>query len=919
MGIGMALLSTFFLIDLCMKSVIKYLLDHGLSIPYDTLPVARLRSGLNVCFCVIILITALMIGTLARQRASDIIENPQHQAEAVSNLRAHTTYITMAAVGLGFIFSSILAQSVASRVARLLQAMQRVAQGNLSERLHPSGNDEIDILTRQFNAMVKVLDQNNQTIRDLNTNLEDKVRRRTRQLSRNKRELQKSLRQLQEYDRLKTEFFSNVSHELRTPLTMILSPIERAIEKFGSELPSEVTYMLDVIRINGSRLLELISRLLEFSKLEAGRVRLNVSSLDLNRLVTDLVTSATSLADHRGVRIRVDCDQAIPPLAVDCEKIEMVIVNLVSNAIKFTPQGGEVHVETTLRPDYVEVSVRDTGIGIAKQDHGRIFERFVQIDGSSSREFPGTGLGLSLAKELVELHGGKIHLESELGQGARFWLQLPLNEAPAPLPAPASVIPHRTSSMFSDLVICRTDWQSKAPEQQKAPADAPKVLIVDDTPELLTLLQSLLCDQYRVFLARDGEEGTEVAMRELPDLVISDVMMPNVDGYEFCRRLKGNLATRRIPFIMLTAKAEKTMLIGGLDCGADEYMIKPFDTEELQARVRSLLKVRRLNSDLDQRNAELESTLKELKATQARLLEMAHRAGMTEIATGVIHNVGNVLNSINISASTIGSQLQSLKLGGLLKASEMMERHADDLDGFLTTDQRGKKLPEYLAKLSEVLGEDRQKMLSELNFLTEKLSDIRTIISAQQSYARKVPFREKVDLSALIADVLAMQGHSINKHKIEVMSDIDKTPVMNIERLKLVQIIDNLVRNAVESMGGNEGAARVLSIQVRVVWHDRVQVTVGDTGRGIARENLQKIFNYGFTTKRKGNGFGLHSAANAIAEMGGTISARSDGVDKGAAFVIELPIDDAAGVKEANPEGDDLVTTDGSSYREKGE
>jgi two-component system, sensor histidine kinase ChiS len=906
MGVGLALMSTFFVIDRCMKAVVRYWCDRGQTIPYDTLPVSELRALLNVCFCVIILITAMMIGTLARQRASDIVRNPRGQAEAVRSLRAHTTYITLAAVATGFVFSTILAQSVASRVGRLLQAMRRVEQGCLSERLHPTGNDEVDILTRQFNAMVAQLDQNNQTIRDLNANLELKVKRRTRQLSRSKRQLQRSLRQLQEYDRLKTEFFSNVSHELRTPLTMILSPVERAVAKYGRDVPPEVASMLEVIRINGSRLLELISRLLEFSKLEAGRAKLHRTALDLNQLVGELANGAKSLAEHRGLRLHVACDPAIPPLAADVEKIDMVVSNLLSNAIKFTPKGGEVRVETAMERGRVRVSVSDTGIGIARPDHARIFERFVQIDGSSSREFPGTGLGLSLAKELVELHGGQIHLESELGRGSKFWFDLPLVEAQAaaaPPPAPASTPAAAPSTRFSDLVVCRPDWGGDDAPRAELPPDAAKVLVVDDTPELLALLRSILSDHYRVLMARDGAEGLEVARRESPDLIISDVMMPVVDGYEFCRRIKEDPASRRIPFIMLTAKAEKSMLIGGLDRGADEYLVKPFDAGELLARVRSQLKLRRLNQALDQRHAELEVTIEELQTTQARMLELAHRAGMTEIATGVIHNVGNVLNSINISATTLGGQLQSLRLAGLAKAAELLDRHAGDLHAFLTADQRGRRLPEYLAKLAETLKDDQQRMIKELDFLTDKLRDIRTIISAQQNYARKVPFRESVTLSSLIVDVLAMHSHAINKHQIAVVRDLEDLPEMHLEKLKLVQVLDNLVKNAVESMSVNESGPRTLTVRVERTGAERVRVSVSDTGRGIRREDLQKIFNYGFTTKPQGNGFGLHSAANAMAEMGGTISARSEGIDRGATFLIELPLEDEARSREGGARG----------------
>jgi signal transduction histidine kinase len=901
MGIGLALMITFFLIERGMAPVIRLLLDHGVPVPYDHLPVSKLRSRMNLCFSLIILIMALMIGTLARQRAADIIEDPDNQAEAVSNLRAHTTYITIAAVTLGFVLSRVLAHSIASRVANLVEAMRRVGQGQFSERVVATGNDEIDVLARQFNAMVGQLDHSHQTIRDLNVNLEHKVKRRTRQLSRSKQALQDSLDQLQEYDRLKTEFFSNVSHELRTPLTMILSPVDQMLERHGERLPAEAIYMLDVVRVNGRRLLELINRLLEFSKLEAGRAKLGLSAVDVNGLVQRLVAAATPLAGQRGVRLEIECDPAVPVLGADEEKIDTITTNLVSNALKFTPAGGSVHVRTRLTGDRVVVAVRDTGIGIAPEDQGRIFQRFVQLDGSTSREFAGTGLGLALAKELVELHGGQIHLDSAPGQGSSFWFELPLT----PAPAESAARPVGVRSRFADLVTCGADPSAADAAPLELPADAPRILVVDDTPELRAHVRSILADQYHVLTARDGLEGLDVARCELPDLIISDVMMPGIDGHELCRCLKQEPATSRTPFIMLTARTEKSMKIEGLDCGAEDYLVKPFDADELRARVRSLLRVHGLHRMLDQRNTELETTLKELRATQTRLVELAHRAGMAEIATGVLHNIGNVLNSVNVSISTLDTRVREMRVGGPARVAALLAEHAEDAGDFLRSDPRGRKLPEYLGQLSETLAAEQQHVLTELDFLRTKLQDIRNIINAQQKYARQLPFKEPVQLHAVIADVLVMSSRSLTKHRIEVVRDLEELPVVAVERLKLVQVLDNLVRNAIDAMKGEEGPPRTLTIQLRRGGPCQASIRVKDTGRGIEPEHLQRIFNYGFTTKPAGNGFGLHSAANAMTEIGGTIRVDSDGPGRGATFTIEFPLPGlpAPGAAEADHAG----------------
>lgn len=914
MGIAMALMTTFFIIDQCIQPVIRHLLANGLVIDYQTLPRNRLRSRLNLCFVLIILTTALMIGTMARQRAADLVDYPDNQAEAVASLRNHTVFITTAAVIVGIVLSTVLAQSVASRVDRLLQGMQRVEQGNLSERIQATGNDEIDILTRQFNAMVEELDRNAKIIRDLNVNLEKKVRYRTRQLSHSRRRLQHSYRQLREHDRLKTEFFSNVSHELRTPLTMILSPVQQTLEKYGAQLPPAVSYMLNVVNLNGRRLLELINRLLEFSKLEAGRLKLTPTMVNLNQLVNKLAMAAQPLAAQRKVQLELHTDPALATIYADEEKLDTVISNLLSNAIKFTPAGGTITLQTAQEGEQVRVSVRDTGIGIAKADQARIFERFVQIDGSASREFPGTGLGLALAKELIELHQGRIQIESEVGQGSHFWFTLPVNPASkgcqppgenqsghshAPLtdsehsialaPDSSNLSQSAWQVRFSDLITCETP-SALAQDTAQAPADAPLILVVDDTPELRTLVCSILTPQYRTLTACDGAEGIELALREQPALIISDVMMPHVDGYAFCRRMKSEPATALIPFVMLTAKADRTMKIGGLDCGADDYLVKPFDAEELRARVRSLLKLRRLHLELDQRNAELQTAFRDLQTAQAQLVKMAHRAGMTEIATGVLHNVGNVLNSVNISLTTVNNRLHRLNFEGPAKVAALLQAQGDQLVSFLQSDPRGKKLPEYLTKLSETHLAEQRQIFEEMDFLRDKLQDIRNIISAQQNYARRVSIREAVDLQGLVRDVLVMHSHSFTKHHIQLIRDFETLPEAKLERLKLVQVLDNLIKNAIESIKSHTGTERSLTVRIRSVGSDRAQILVSDTGRGIERENLQKIFNYGFTTKRYGNGFGLHSAANAMMEMGGTIQVHSDGPGKGATFTIEFPL-----------------------------
>src|SRR5262245_15028574 len=665
LGLSVIILQTFFMTERWLAPVIRYLLNRHVVIRFDSLLASRLQVRMTLCFSLTIVVTALMIGALANQRALEIVDNPENVAETVASLRDHTLFISLAAGFIGVVFSRMLSNSIASRSRMMVEAMQRVERGSFSERVSATGNDEIDILARRFNAMVEQLDQNDHTIRELNAGLEHKVKLRTRQLSKNKRSLQRSLKKLREYDQLKTDFFSNISHELRTPLTMILSPVDRILET-QTALSPKIRSLIDVVRVNGNRLLELINQLLEFSKLEAGRTRLVATAVDLNALARDLAAAAEPLAEQRGIRLRTKLDSRLPVVAADLDKIETVLRNLVSNALKFTPAGGAVEIETGLGENCVTAAVTDTGIGIARVDYARVFERFVQIDSSSSRQYSGTGLGLALVKEFVELHGGEIHVESEVGLGSRFWFTLPLTCPADPEAAHRPAARPVRANRFAELATVEV----KSPDPAEAiavPADAPRILVADDTPEMRGVIAEILADHYRISVVSDGGEAWETIRREPPDLIISDVMMPHVDGYELCRRLREDPATAAIPFVMLTAKADLTMKIEGLNRGADDYLVKPFSPEELRARVRSLLRLRRMHGELEKRNLDLQAALMDLKTAQAQLVQSEKMSSLGQLVAGLAHEINNSINAVYNGIQPLHAKAR--KLAGTVDAA----------------------------------------------------------------------------------------------------------------------------------------------------------------------------------------------------------------------------------------------------------
>jgi signal transduction histidine kinase len=869
LGISAFVMMTFFISEYWLQPVARYLLECRIPIPFDTLPPSKLQRRLNVCFGLTIAVTGLMIGALANQRAMDIITHPEHQAAAVSSLREHTAYIMVFAIGLGLLLARMLSHSIASRVQLMIEAMQRVEQGNLTELLNATGNDEIDILARQFNEMVGQLARNDNTIRDLNANLEQKVKRRTRQLSRSKRSLKRSLLQLREYDRLKTEFFSNLSHELRTPLTMILAPVERILERHGNALPEQVGSMLSTVRINGQRLLELINRLLDFSKLEAGHMKLRPGRLDINALVRELVVAATPLAEQRNVRLEVDCDPSLTPFGADVEKIDTVISNLFSNALKFTPAGGTVRLETFHAADRVWVSVTDSGIGIDDDQHARIFERFVQVDGSSSREFAGTGLGLSLAKELVEMHGGEIHVRSELGRGSRFWFDLPLAALPAAqadgtVAGRTSDTPRqRKAGRFADLEVCAAPAEA-ASRPMHAGRSSAVVLIVDDSPEMRGLMGQIIGEKYDVLFACDGAEGIEIALSEHPDLIVSDVMMPHVDGQEFCRRIKADPATAHVPFIMVTAKAGLDMKIEGLDCGADDYLAKPFDQKELLARVHSLLKLRGLHGDLEKRNRELEAAYEQLSSLQGQLIQSEKMSSLGQLVAGLAHEINNAINGVYNGIQPLLTSARKLEssVTPLLDAT----RPAADMP-------RREEIAKLFNRIFSLAG----VIENGATRTTRIIGDLKTFSHPDnEKYA-------EFDLHRALDMCLNLLSNQI-KHRVSVRRDYGNVGRVFGPGGQLNQVFMNLLANAQQAIPG-EGEI-IVSTRQDEQW---ITVSIRDSGTGIPDEIKNKIFDPFFTTKEPGvgTGLGLSLSYGIVSRLGGSIECQSE-VGQGAEFIVKF-------------------------------
>jgi signal transduction histidine kinase/ligand-binding sensor domain-containing protein/DNA-binding response OmpR family regulator len=420
------------------------------------------------------------------------------------------------------------------------------------------------------------------------------------------------IREREETDKMKSRFFANISHEFRTPLTLILGPAE----KINPDLPGdEIQKQTGLIKKNAARLLNLVNQLLDLSKLEAGKLKLQASKGNIVSFVRGVTMSFESLAERKDIKLKVTAERNDIELYFDSDKMAKILANLLSNAFKFTGEGGGIKVSvchaelgstSSLKvknpkqvqdeniKKIVEIKVTDTGIGISEEELPKLFDRFYQVDSSQTREHEGTGIGLALTKELVELHQGIIRVNSKVGQGSEFIVELPIGrkhlsdeqivESPVQEQERVVIAEERHSSPIIQPIPEDDEIESE---------DKTIILIVEDNADVRNYIKDSFDDSYRVLEAVNGEQGVNKACEIIPDLIISDIMMPKMDGNELTRRIKNDERTSHIPVILLTARSEQESKLEGLETGADDYLTKPFDTKELKIRIKNLINIRR--------------------------------------------------------------------------------------------------------------------------------------------------------------------------------------------------------------------------------------------------------------------------------------------------------------------------------------
>ena len=656
---------------------------------------------------------------------------------------------------------------------------------------------------------------------------------------------------LAEIDRAKTAFFSNVSHEFRTPLTLMLGPLGDLLA--DASLPAPVRASLEVAQRNSRRLLKLVNSLLDFARIEAGRATASFEPVELGALTADLASSFRSAMERAGLRFDVDCAPLDTLVHVDRDMWEKIVLNLLSNAFKFTLDGG---VTVKLRRDaaHALLEVSDTGIGVAPQELPRLFERFHRIEGAQGRTHEGSGIGLALVHELVKLHGGSIEAASEPGHGTTFSVRIPFGSAHLPrerlrapdaragttigaqayvqealrwLPETGDAAPGATPA-FPEAV-------SASQDPRFAATFGARIVLADDNADMRGYVRNLLGAMYDIVPVANGVQALECARRARPDLLISDIMMPQLDGLGLLKTLRADPALRDVPVILLSARAGEEARIEGLNAGADDYVVKPFTARELLARVGALLELTRTRRAGEER--------------RRRELEDASRQ-KDEFLAMLAHELRNPLAPIR-------------------NAGELLSR----------------RLPADAPMRTAVHTIERQ--VKHLTRLVDDLLDVSRITQGRIELRRS---------ATLVADIVARSLETADplirrkRHQVSINASSWNLHV-DVDPERLVQCLSNVLTNAAKyTEPGGE-----IQVDIRDE-RGEVMISVTDNGMGIAPELLPKVFDLFVQGERTldrsqgGLGIGLSIVKRLMEMHEGSVSISSGGERCGTRVELRLPL-----------------------------
>ena len=783
---------------------------------------------------------------------------------------------------------------------------------------------------------------------------------------------------LAEIDRAKTAFFSNVSHEFRTPLTLTLGPLEDLLAQGPVDLPPVARAQVEVAHRNSVRLLRLVNTLLDFSRIEAGRVRAVFQATDLAAFTRELASVFRAATERAGLRLSIDCPPLPEPVWVDREMWEKIVLNLLSNAFKFTFEG-EIGVALRVAGTVVELRVNDTGVGVPAAEVPRLFERFHRVPNTRSRTHEGSGIGLALVQELARLHDGTVGAESLLGKGSTFIVSVPLGRAHLPQDrikggsTPVSASTGATPFVEEALRWLPDDARGKEPQvlpegegisghggSGDAHAGRARVLLADDNADMREYLARLLVECYEVEAFRDGEAALAAAREHRPDLVLSDVMMPRLDGLGLVREMRADQALKTVPIILLSARAGEESRVEGLQGGADDYLVKPFSARELMARVKAHLDMARLRKESEKAVRASEERFRALVEASSDVVyrmsrdwtEMSHLVGrdfipdtkepshtwlQKYIPPDEQPRVMEVINKAIHAKSVFELEHRVLRVDGgvgwtFSRAIPVLDGEGEIIEWFgmasdvtercqavaalheakETAEQANQAKDKFIAALShelrtpltpvlfassmhsesagvpEELREDFAMIHRNITLEAQLIDDLLDISRIQQG---KMHFDIRpVDVHEVIASTLAMVGAEVEEKKLVLHEMLRAAPAeVEADPARLGQVLWNLVKNAVKFTPPG-GTITISTGRTGT----SLQISVADTGVGIATEDLERIFqpfeqvDEERKSEHRSLGLGLAISAKIVAAHGGRLWAESPGPGLGATFHVRL-------------------------------
>ena len=666
--------------------------------------------------------------------------------------------------------------------------------------------------------------------------------------------------QLKKLDRFKSEFFANITHELKTPLTLILAPLALWLDGQLGPVSEAQRSTLQSMQRSGVKLSRLIQDLLDLSKLEESRLRLRIAPHDLVAYMSGLVAQVEPLARRKNLELTFEADTPRAEVFCDIHRMERVFVNLLSNATKFTDVGGKVGVRLFDEGDALRIDVADTGVGFASEMADEVFQRFFQADMAQTRRFGGAGIGLALAKELVELHGGRIWASSRPGQGATFSVRLQKGREhfdPGVLERRVASGDPLEGQREGDHGL--SEWQLDTPdryrwfdvdeatEQRRAPRDedehrrAHSVLVVEDTPDVARVIWLALHHEYRILVAGDGVQGLELARRHRPSLIITDWMMPRMDGLALTAELRRDPATRQIPIVMLSARSDIEDKVRGLDTGVSVYVGKPFAASEIVSTVRSLMRRQEAAAD-------------SLLAQKLDSLET--------FAGGLAHEILNPLNYVK--NALLAAQRDSRSLLEAVRSTAPDPPESGWVD----------KLETRLQKMFDVSQAGVQRIASTVDLMVRY---------SREGYARCL---RPYDAYAAVRDVVDVVRPSIARD-VTVELDLAGSGWIDCVAEEFNQVLTNLIQNALEAAPSDGTGRIVVRGRSRA---GEVVLSITDNGPGIPESERARIFDAFYTTKPAGHGMGLGLTITrrVITALGGSVTVASE-PGNGSEFTIRVP------------------------------